>query len=142
MASVTIEKTSQGIAADATGYFSLSVSAGTKLLISAIGFRDTVVAVKDETPLIIILRPAENQLANVTVRGSKTESLGNNQIKNEMLQAEFAHYNQENNISSGGINVYEGNHIVNNQIVSYHVVTTASSSNIYQGSAIPSFHTI
>ena len=141
MASVTIEKTNQGIAADATGHFSLTVSPGTKLLISAIGYRDTLVAVKDETPLIIILRPSESQLANVTVTGSKTGSLGNNQIKNEMLQAEFAHYNQENNISSGGINVYEGNKIVDNRVVSYHVVTTAPSSNIYQGSAIPSFHT-
>jgi hypothetical protein len=141
MASVTIEKTSQGIAADATGHFSLSVPHGAKLVISAIGFIDTVVTVKEETSLVIILRPAENQLANVTVTGSKTESLGNNQVKNEILQAEFAHYNKENDISSGGINVYEGNHIVNNQIVSYHIVSTAPTGRLYQGSAIPSFHT-
>ncbi len=141
MASVTIEKTNQGIAADAMGHFSLSVSSGAKILVSAIGYRDTLITVKDETLLIIILRPEEKQLASVTVTGNKGRNLANDQIKNEILQAEFAHYNQENNISSGGINVYEGNHIVNDQIVSYHVVTTASSSNIYQGSAIPSFHT-
>lgn len=141
MASVTIEKTSQGIAADAMGHFSLSVSPDTKIMVSAIGYRDTVVTVKDETPLVIILRSAENQLANVTVTGSKAGNLANDQVKNEILQAEFAHYSQENNISSGGINVYEGNKIVDNRIVSYHIVNTGSTGNIYQGSAIPSFHT-
>ena len=141
MASVTIEKTSQGIAADATGHFSLSVSPGTKLLISAIGYRDTVVAIKDETPLIIILRPEENQLANVTVTGSKAGYQTNNQIKNEMLQAEFTHYTKENNISSGGINVYEGIKMTDAGPVSYHIVNTGSTGNVYQGSAVPSFHT-
>jgi hypothetical protein len=141
MASVTIEKTNLGIAADASGHFSLAVSPGAKILVSAIGYRDTLITVKDESPLVIVLRSAENQLANVTVKGGKTVNLGNDQIKNEILQAEFAHYSQENNISSGGISVYEGNKIVDNRIVSYHVVTTTPSSNIYQGSAIPSFHT-
>ena len=66
------KKPSEGIAADATGHFSLSVSAGTKILVSAIGYIDTTLTIKDEAPLVIMLRPAENQLANVTVTGSKT----------------------------------------------------------------------
>src|SRR4051794_3129477 len=67
LASVTVEKTEQGVAADNTGHFSLSVSSNTKIVIAAVGFKDTTIIVKNETPINIVLTTAVNQLANVTV---------------------------------------------------------------------------
>jgi hypothetical protein len=113
---------------------------GSKILISAIGYKDTLITIKSSEPLVIVLHAAESQLKDVTVTGNKFNSQANNQVKNEILQAEFLHYKMENNLSSG-IDVYEGNKIVGNQIVSYHIVTTGSTGGLYMGSALPEFHT-
>ena len=137
MASVTIEKTKQGIAADESGHFYLSVSAGAKILVSAIGYKDTMLTIKNAEPLNIILRPSYNKLSDVMVKdNSAFMSQVSNQIKNEIFQAEAIHYKMENNLSSG-ISVYEGLDASGN---SYHVVTLRPGSNIYQGSSLPQFH--
>jgi hypothetical protein len=141
LASITTGKNKTGVAADGNGNFSLSVLANTAIHISAIGFKDTVVTVQTTTNLQIVLQPAENYLSNVQVTASQSKfaSQFNNQLKNEIVQAEFLHYKMENNISSSGMSIYEGNRIVDNRIVSYHITTNAPSGNIYQGSALPEF---
>jgi hypothetical protein len=137
MASVTIEKTKQGIAADETGRFNLSVSAGVKILVSAIGFKDTLLVIKNAEPLNIILKHAEHELSEVVVKdNSAYMSQVSNQIKNEIFQAEALHYKMENNLSNG-ISVYEGMDASGN---AYHVVSLLPNSHIYQGSALPEFH--
>jgi hypothetical protein len=142
LASITTGKSKTGVAADGNGNFSLSVLPNTAIYISALGFKDTVINVQATTHLQIVLQPAENYLSNVQVTASQNKFTPqfSNQLKNEIVQAEFLHYKMENNISSSGISVYEGNRIVGNSIVSYHITTNAPSGNIYQGSALPEFH--
>ena len=142
LASLTTGKNKTGVAADGNGNFSLSVLPNTAIHISAVGFKDTVVNVQVSTSLQIVLQPEENYLSNVQVTASQNKFTPqfSNQLKNEIVQTEFLHYKTENNISSSGISVYEGNRIVDNRIVSYHITTNAPSGNIYQGSAIPEFH--
>lgn len=138
MASVTEEKTKNGVAADNIGHFSLSVSPNAKIYIVAIGFKDTAFVVKDAEPLNIILSASPKQLASVTVTGNTFTPQFSNQIKNEIFQSETIHYKMENNLSYGP-SVYEGMDLITHK--PYHVVQLIPSSHVYQGSALPEFHT-
>jgi hypothetical protein len=139
LASVTTGNNKTGVAADGDGNFSLSVLPNTTLHISALGYKDTVINVQSATILNVVLQPAENYLSNVEVTTSqnKLESQFNEQLKNEIVQAEFLHYKTENDISSSGINVYEGSTPTGGH---YHIVNTGATSHWYMGSALPEFH--
>ena len=140
LASITTEKDKTGVAADGDGNFSLSVLPNSILRISALGYKDTVINVQSAAVLNIVLQPAENYLSNVQVTAAqnKLASQFNNQLKNEIVQAAFLHYKTENDISSSGINVYEGSIAGGGH---YHIVTTGATSRWYMGSALPEFHT-
>lgn len=145
LVSVIIEKEKSGIATDSSGNFQLNVPKYSRINLSAIGFEDTVLIIENNAPLNIVLRHTERNLDTVTVTNARRNYQVNNQLKNQMLQSELTHYKTENNLSSGGADVYTGVRVVDNggslRGVPYHVVTNAPSSNIYQGSAIPEFRT-
>jgi hypothetical protein len=140
LASITTGKNKTGVAADGDGNFSLSVLPNTTLHISALGYKDTVINVQSSMVLNIMLQPAENYLSNVQVTTfqNKLASQFNEQLKNEIVQAEFLHYKAENDISGSGINVYEGSIPSGGH---YHIVNTGATSHWYMGSALPEFHT-
>ena len=140
LVSLTIEKQQNGIATDISGNFKLTIPKYSKLTFSSVGYKDTVVIINDESSLYITLRSTEKNLDTVTVTDYVHRAQTNNDLKREMVAADFLHYRIENNISTG-VSVYEGSRVVNNRIENYHIVTDRSSSGIYQGTAFPEFHT-
>ena len=139
LVSIKVEKSKKGVATDESGNFKLNVPEDSRITISATGYKDTVVIIKNDAPLNITLRATEKNLDNVTVTDVKHNYSSYNQIKNDIVQADFLHYKMENNITSG-IGVYEGTQIVNDRLQNYHNVAYSSSSSIYQGTALPEFH--
>jgi len=68
-ATIIDKRTNQGVTSDFNGFFSISVDAGTVLLISYIGYKDFEIEVVNETELEIILETKASELNEIVVVG-------------------------------------------------------------------------
>ena len=135
-ASIKIINSKTGVITNDSGYFSLSVLPNTSLNISSVGYRDTIINVGTQNAINIILQPKENYLNNVTVAQNLHRYEINNQIKNQVYEADAFHFRVENDISTGTIRLYEG--LFPHR---YHIINFNSPDKVWNSTAISEFHT-
>ena len=72
-ASIKIKNENRGITTDSVGNFSIKTSLNTSLVVSSIGFDTSIVSIKNDKELVIILSKNNKSLSMVTI-ASKTET--------------------------------------------------------------------
>jgi len=73
-ASVKVMNTKQGTSSDTLGVFTINVRANAELIISAIGFADTMVSIGKQRNLMVSLMPKAKALKEIVVSGANSNS--------------------------------------------------------------------
>jgi CarboxypepD_reg-like domain len=103
-ASIRIINSDQGTSSDSLGIFSLRIKQGNSVLVSAIGYSDTVFSAVNRVGLLIVLQPNAKALQEVVVSGTNqtTEISSPEEVPREQIIAStFESYLREAEFSNG-----------------------------------------
>jgi CarboxypepD_reg-like domain len=150
-ASIRVKNTNEGTRTDSLGNFNIKVRPNTDLIISAIGFTDTTLSVKDQTTISAVLSPKAKSLNEVVISGASQNSelpapdqIAKDQIISNALSdyVKGADINYSITQSSGIFNPPAGATVskgADGRIIAWHIATTEVLNTVNTGSLIPVF---
>jgi hypothetical protein len=102
-ASVRVKDSRLGVSSDTLGIFNLKLKVRDSILVTAIGYTDTILAVGDRNLITIVLQPQSKVLGEAVVSGSSASALPNPQeiAREEIISDLFQEYVATSMYSTG-----------------------------------------